>query len=99
MTDDGTEAETRFEPDRIEVIAGETATISIGNQGQLSHGFRVAGNDGAYGTRDDYVGDPEIIVPGDYAFAVVRLDVPGEVEFRDETLNSVTGTIVVREGP
>ena len=47
-------------------------------------------------TNDDYVSDPEIIVPEDWAFAVVRLDTPGEVQFRDDTLGGVSGVIVVR---
>jgi plastocyanin len=99
IADDGSAEGSRFEPDRIEVAAGETVTFAIRNAGQLSHVFRVAGNDGTFVTSDDYVSDPEIIVPDDWAFAVVRLDAPGEVPFRDETLDQVTGTIVVRDAP
>ena len=97
VTDDGTEAGIRFEPDRIEVATGETVRIVITNTGQMSHVFRIAGDDGEYGTGDDYVATPDVFGPGERGVVVVRLDAPGEVLFRDDTLYSVSGTILVTE--
>jgi DNA-binding CsgD family transcriptional regulator/plastocyanin len=96
VTDDGTDASPLFEPARIEVQAGETVKIVVRNQGTLSHVIRVAGDDGNYVSSDDFVSVPEIIPPGDEGYAVVRLDTPGEVPFRDDTLGGVSGVIVVR---
>ncbi len=98
VTDDGTDTGIRFEPDRIEVATGETVKIVITNTGQMSHVFRAAGNDGQYGTGDDYVATPNVIGPGGRGVAVVRLDAPGEAQFRDDALRGVTGIITVREG-
>ncbi len=98
ITDDGTDAGSKFETASIDVTTGETVKVVIKNAGQISHGFRVEGDDGQYDTTDDYVSNPDVIKPGEEGVAVVRLDTAGTVEFRDETLNEVTGTIVVREG-
>ncbi len=98
VTDDGTEAGTRFEPARIEVLAGETVKIVVRNRGTVSHVIRVAGDNGNYVSGDDFVSVPEIIPPGQDGYVVVRLDTPGEVQFRDDTLVGVSGVIVVREG-
>ena len=97
VTDDGSEASARFDPASIEVSQDEIVKIVIKNTGKISHGFRVQGSDGQYVTKDDFVSDPDIVQPNQEASAIVRLDRPGNVEFRDETLNQITGTIVVRE--
>jgi hypothetical protein len=99
VSDDGSELGTRFQPDHIEVSAGETVKIVVRNTGTLSHGFRVAGDDGEYASSDDFVSVPDIILPGDEGYVIVRLDNVGEVEFRDDSLvGVVTGVIVVTEG-
>jgi len=96
VTDDGTEDSTHFQPDRIEVSAGETVKIVVRNSGTVSHGFRAAGDDGVYASRDDFVVSGDIIPPGGEGLAVVRLDDVGETEFRDDTwVGVVTGVIVV----
>ncbi len=96
VTDDGSELGARFQPDRIEVSAGETVKIVVRNQGTVSRVIRVAGDDGNFGSSDDFVSVPDIILPGDEGVVVVRLDETGEVEFRDDTLvGVVTGVIVV----
>lgn len=100
VTDDGSESSTRFEPASIEVNTSETVKIVIKNTGQISHGFRAQGDDGQYDTSDDYVSNPDVIKPGEQGVAVVRFDTGGKtLEFRDETLNQVTGSITVKEGP
>jgi plastocyanin len=103
VTDDGTELGARFDPARIEVAAGETVRIVVGNQGGLSHVIRVAGEDGQYGTNDDFVSVPDIMLPGEEGYVVVRLTHVGEVPFGDDTLTVVVeGVIAVldsSEGP
>ncbi len=100
VTDDGSESSTKFEPASIEVNTSETVKIIIKNAGKISHGFRAQGDDGQYDTSDDYVSNPDVIKPGEQGVAVVRFDTGGAtVEFRDETLNQITGSITVKEGP
>jgi plastocyanin len=108
VTDDGTDAGTRFEPNRIAVNAGEVVNLVIRNTGAISHGFRVRGADGEYNTADDFVvtpdgEDPEttggILQPGAQGSAIIRLDNQSEVEFRDDTLQDKVGTIVVGAAP
>lgn len=100
VTDDGSESSTKFEPASIEVNTSETVKVIVKNAGKISHGFRAQGDDGQYGTSDDYVSNPDVIKPGEQGVAVVRFDTGGAtLEFRDETLNQVTGTISVKEGP
>lgn len=106
IADDGTEAGTRFEPNSIEVSQGEVVKLVVTNTGTISHGFRVAGADKTYETSDDFLVTPDgedaentagILQPGAQGIVIIRLDVTGEVEFRDDTLQNKTGTIVVRE--
>ncbi len=106
VTDDGTEANTKFEPASIAVTDGETVKIAVKNTGKISHGLRISGGDKQYGTKDDFVAKPvtssgDIMQPGEDGTVVVRFETGGtdiNLEFRDETLNQVTGTIVVRQG-
>ncbi len=106
VTDDGTEANTRFEPATLQVSQGEVVKLAVTNTGKISHGFRAAGADGNFGTSDDFVVTPDgekpdvtagILRPGAQGAAIVRIDVTGEIPFRDETLQDKTGTIVVRK--
>jgi len=107
ITDDGTEAGTRFEPNSIEVNQGETVKIVVKNTSQkISHGFRIQGVDKTYDNSDDFVVVPDgedpkttgaILQPGATGAAIVRLDVAGEFEFRDDTIVDKTGTIIVRK--
>ncbi|HET8944675.1 MAG TPA: cupredoxin domain-containing protein, partial [Dehalococcoidia bacterium] len=104
VTDDGSEAGTRFEPSSLEVAQGEVVKLQVTNTGSISHEFRVAGADGTYENTDDFLVTPEgedpestggILQPGARGSVILRLDVTGDVEFRDST--AATGTIVVRE--
>lgn len=97
VTDDGTEAGTRFSPASIEVNAGETVKLVVRNTGSLSHSVRMAGADGRYGTGDDYVSNPEKIEPGAEATIVVIFEKPGRVDFSDPTAGGASGTIVVKD--
>jgi uncharacterized cupredoxin-like copper-binding protein len=105
VTDDGTDSGTKFEPNRISVKADEVVKLVIKNTGSISHGFRVIGADDVYETQDDFVvtptgEDPEttsgLLQPGAEGVAIIRLESGGgDVEFRDDTLQDKTGTIVV----
>jgi plastocyanin len=62
--------------------------------------------DGEYGTSDDFVVTPDgqdpatssgILQPGAKGFVIIKIDTPGEIEFRDETIQDKIGTIVVGE--
>jgi uncharacterized cupredoxin-like copper-binding protein len=107
VTDQGTDATSKFEPNRISINAGEAVKIVIKNIGQISHSFRVRGVDGEYNTADDFVVTPSgedpattggILQPNAEGEAIVKFDTGGvEIEFRDDTLNQVTGTLVVGE--
>jgi uncharacterized cupredoxin-like copper-binding protein len=107
VTDEnGSEPSTKFEPNSVEVSQGEVVKLVIKNTGAISHGFRVSGADGEYGTPDDFLVTPDgedpkgtggILQPGAQGSAIVRLDVVDpEVEFKDET-TVATGAIVVRK--
>jgi plastocyanin len=100
------EASTSFEPNRISVDAGETVRLNIKNTGSISHAFRARGVDGEYGTSDDFVVTPDgqdpasssgILQPNSQGFVIIKIDTPGEIEFRDETIQDKTGVIVVGE--
>lgn len=102
------ETSTIFTPNEIEVDAGEVVKLILQNVDEVSHGLRVAGVDGEYGTSDDFVvvpegSDPEkadqgdIIEPGGFGFAVIRFDNADTIQFQDPTVTTTTGTIVVEE--
>lgn len=102
----GNEGSTAFSPASVEVTAGETVKIVLKNAAEVSHGLRVSGVDGEYDTPDDFVATPAgedpresagIIAAGQEGFVVVRFDAQGEVEFRDTTVQSATGKIIVRK--
>jgi len=108
VTDDGSDAGTKFEPARIAVDAGETVKVVVKNTGAISHGFRVKGPDGEYNTEDDFVVTPDgedptvsagILQPGAQGFVIIKLNTPSEIEFRDDTLQDKVGVIVVGEAP
>ena len=102
------EASTRFEPNRIAVDAGETVKLVVKNTGSISHGFRIRGADATYETSDDFVVTPDgqdatassgILQPGVQGFVIIKLETPGEIEFRDDTLQDKIGVIVVGNAP
>ncbi|HEY5638955.1 MAG TPA: cupredoxin domain-containing protein [Dehalococcoidia bacterium] len=106
--DDANEASTTFTPSSISVDAGEVVKIIVNNIDDVSHGLRVSGFDGVYGTVDDFAvapdgSDPEqpdlgdILQPGESGFLVIQFDDAGNIEFRDPTVITTTGTIVVAD--
>jgi uncharacterized cupredoxin-like copper-binding protein len=107
--DDANEASTLFLPESIPIDAGEVVRIIVINEDEVSHGLRVAGFDGEYGTVDDFAvvpdgSDPtqpglgDVLEPGASGFVIVRFDNAANIEFRDPTVITTTGTIVISEG-
>ena len=107
--DDQDESSTRFTPASITVRAGETVKLIVHNADEVSHGLRIQGIDGDYGTGDDFVAipvgsDPEtaeqgdILEPGEDGFVVIRFDDAGQpVEFQDPTVTTATGNIIIQD--
>ncbi len=106
--DDANEASTTFTPASISIDAGEVVRITVINEDEVSHGLRIAGFDGEYGTIDDFAvvpdgSDPtqaglgDILQPGESGFVVVRFDNAASIEFRDPTVITTIGTIVIAE--
>jgi plastocyanin len=104
----GGEDTTRFTPASIPLDAGETIKIILHNVDEVSHGMRISGVDGDYGTNDDFVvvpdgSDPtqadlgDILQPETDGFVIVRFDTAGTIEFNDPTVQTSTGTILVSE--
>ncbi|MEX1194280.1 MAG: hypothetical protein WD904_00550 [Dehalococcoidia bacterium] len=105
------EASATFTPTSLSIRAGETVRIIVHNVDDVSHGFRIVGYDGEYGTADDFVAVPEgsdpakaeqgdLLQPGTDGFVVVRFDDVGNpLEFRDTTVVTATGTIVIQDAP
>jgi plastocyanin len=96
LTITGDEGTTAISPSAPTVEVGETVKLIIHNQGQLSHGFRIAGPDGEYNTADDFVAVPvgsdpktvsggDVLQPGQDGFTVVRFDNAGQIKYQDPT--------------
>ena len=95
----GAEGDAAFAPDSIELAPGETVKLLVSNTGSISHSVRVAGADGEYGNEDDFVSQPETILPGEEGFLIVRFDEEGEIQFQDPSSPRASGTIVVTGEP
>lgn len=95
IIDDGTDIGTEFRPSRITVVAGKTVNLLVKNEGELTHGITIAGDDGELRTEDDVTMSPEVLSPGEEGTASFVLNEIGEVPFVD--VQDVVGTIVVVE--
>jgi len=104
--DDADESSTIFTPSSISLDAGEVVKIIVHNADEVSHGLRIAGIDGNFSTVDDFAivpdgSDPtqpdqgDILLSGESGFVVVQFDAAGTFEFRDPTVITTTGSIVV----
>jgi len=93
VTDDGTSLGTEFRPSSITVVAGKTVKLVVKNEGELTHGITIAGDDGELRTEDDVATSPEVISPGEEGTVSFVLNEIGEVPFID--VQDVIGTIVV----
>jgi len=95
----GAEVDAGFAPDSIDLRPGETVKLVVRNTGSISHSVRVAGADGEYNTSDDYVSNPETILPGKEGVVVVRFDDEGTFEFQDPSAPNASGTLAVAGEP
>ena len=86
-----------FEPNRIEVSAGEVVEIRVRNVGSVAHNMRISGVDGEYDTADDWVTTPRTFRPGEEGTIVIKIDQAGTYPFRcDLHPSTQTGTLTVR---
>ncbi len=106
--DDDREDSTTFTPSSVSVDAGEVVKIIVHNVDEVSHGLRIVGFDSVYGTTDDFAvvpdgSDPtqaglgDVLQPGESGFLIVRFDNGANMEFRDPTVITATGAIVITE--
>lgn len=95
--DDGQNINPRFIPNAISANAGDVVEIIVVNVGSVAHNLRLAGVDGEYDSRDDWLTEPATLFPGDTGTVVVKLDDPGTYLFRcDFHAVFQTGTFTVR---
>jgi uncharacterized cupredoxin-like copper-binding protein len=95
ITDDGTDVGTEFRPSSINVVAGKTVNLVVKNEGELTHGITIFGDDGVLRTDDDTTTSPDVISPGEEGTVSFILNEIGEVPFVD--VQDVSGTFVVVE--
>lgn len=94
-----TMTDSAFAPAELEVEAGQTFRINLGNEGTLIHNLRLAGPDGEFETEDDIVSTP---APGDLAAGeggslVGKIDEPGAYPFRSDFQPAeMVGTLTVQ---
>ena len=85
-----------FAPSQITAPAGEAFQIVVNNVGSVSHNLTIAGEDGEYGTSDDWSTE-RAIGGGEQGSVVVKIDAPGTYAFRC-ALHPLTqlGTLVLQ---
>ncbi|MEX0683190.1 MAG: cupredoxin domain-containing protein [Dehalococcoidia bacterium] len=94
--DDGQATNPRFIPSTITAEAGRVVEIIVPNVGSVAHNLRLAGLDGEYDTRDDWITDPATIFEGDEGRVVVKIDEPGTYPFRCDFHPQQIGTLTLR---
>lgn len=86
-----------FQPNQLEVPAGQRFRINLTNNGELIHNLRIAGVDNAFETADDLVSTPAFQRSGEAGELVGQIDEPGVYNFRsDSQPTEMTGTITVK---
>jgi len=80
--DNGQNINPRFVPNSISASAGDVVEIVVTNVGSVAHNLRIAGIDGEYDSRDDWLTEPATLFSGDTGTVVVKLDEPGTYAFR-----------------
>jgi len=84
-------------PLTIEGKAGEVIEFKVKNVGSVAHNLVIAGTDGEYGTRDDWITDPGTIMPGETGILRVKLNAADSYPFHCEFHpDQQTGTLVLR---
>ena len=75
--DQGQAANPTFSVTTITGKAGDIIEIKLTNIGSVTHNLNVAGIDGEYGTRDDWITTPQSVKPGETGTVLVKLNNPG----------------------
>ena len=94
--DNGQNVNPRFVPTAISAEAGQVIEISMPNVGSVAHNLRLAGLDGEYDTRDDWLVDPGTVQPGETGRVVVTFDEPGTYPFKCDFHPTQTGILTLR---
>ena len=95
--DNGQNINPRFVPNAISANAGQVVAIIVTNVGSVAHNLRLAGIDGEYDSRDDWLTEPATLFSGDTGSVIVKLDDPGTYAFRcDFHATLQLGTFTVR---
>ncbi len=81
-TDQGQNVNPRFSVTTIVGRAGEVIEIRMTNNGTVAHNLAVAGEDGEYGTRDDWITNPESVKAGEVGVVRVKIDTPGTYDYQ-----------------
>ncbi len=86
-----------FEPNELEVEAGQTFRIKLTNDGEFIHNLRIAGADGDFDTEDDLVSTPKFQKGGESGELVGQIDEAGVYRFRSDSQSTeMVGTITVK---
>ena len=97
VTLDLTMGDSFFEPNELEVEAGQSFRINLTHDGKLVHNLRIAGLDNEYETADDLISTPSPLRSGEGGELVGQIDEPGVYRFRsDFQAGEMTGTITVK---
>ncbi len=94
--DNGQNVNPRFLPNTISAEAGQVIEIFMPNVGSVAHNLRLAGLDGEYDTRDDWLVDPGTVQPGETGRVVVTFDEPGTYPFKCDFHPTQTGILTLR---
>lgn len=97
VTLDVTMGDNFFEPNELEVEAGQRFRINLANEGNFVHNLRIAGPDDTFDTGDDLESTPDSPKAGEAGELVGQIDEPGVYRFRsDFQAGEMVGTITVK---
>jgi plastocyanin len=83
-----------FDPQQLDVTAGQAFVIDVSNVGSAIHNVRVAGDDNQFDTGDDILSPPDVILGGNSAQLGGILASPGTYDFQcDFHPLQMTGTV------
>jgi plastocyanin len=83
-----------FDPQQLDVTAGQAFVIDVSNVGSAIHNVHLDGDDDQFDTGDDIVSSPDVILGGNSAQVGGILASPGIYNFRcDFHPDQMTGTI------
>jgi hypothetical protein len=80
--DQGQSVNPTFSKTTIIGRVGEVIEIRLRNDGTVAHNLSIAGEDGEYGSDDDWTTQPGSVDPGETGILRVKLDDPGSYPFQ-----------------